>query len=186
MATNSFERVTSTYKSEVSRLAASYNFLIKVIFNKDVSFPVDRGSVVASSGMFPPKDLLNLYVGIFDCFKGDPFTTLMAFSLSDLRSLMFRDLIARFGSKNHGRREWSSGKGRYPMTVLHVVVESGEFGREPELLVLTTTFFRFDANGTQPDLLSSSSFDKTWRVEVQGKTRLIECRTRDFIAICLE
>ena len=54
MATNSFERVTSTYKSEVSRLAASYNFLIKVIFNKDVSFPVDRGSVVASSGMFPP------------------------------------------------------------------------------------------------------------------------------------
>jgi len=84
MATNSFERVTSTYKSEVSRLAASYSFLIKVILDKDVSFPFDRGSVVASSGMFPPKNLLNLYVGIFDRFKGDPFATLMAFSLSDL------------------------------------------------------------------------------------------------------
>ena len=54
MATNSFERVTSTYKSEVSRLAASYSFLIKVILDKHVPFPFDRGSVVASSGMFPP------------------------------------------------------------------------------------------------------------------------------------
>jgi len=94
---------------------------------------------------------------------------------------MFRDLVAGLGSKNHGRREWSSGKGRYSVAVLHVVVESGEFGRKPELLVLTTTFFRFDANGTQSDLLSSSSFDETWRVEVQGKTRLVECRTRDLL-----
>jgi len=69
---------------------------------------------------------------------------------------------------------------------MHVVVESGEFGRKPELLVLTTTFFRFDANGTQSDLLFSGSFDETWRVEVQGKTRLVKCSTRNFIAIRLE
>lgn len=54
MATNSFERFTSTYKSEVSRLAALYNFLIKVILNEDVAFPFDGGSVVTSSGMLPP------------------------------------------------------------------------------------------------------------------------------------
>ena len=54
MATNSFERVTSTYKSEMSRLAASYNFLIKVILDKDVTLPFDCGSVVTSSGMLPP------------------------------------------------------------------------------------------------------------------------------------
>jgi len=54
MATNSFERFTSTYKSGVSRLAALYNFLIKVILNKDVAFPFDRGSVVTGSGMLPP------------------------------------------------------------------------------------------------------------------------------------
>jgi len=38
----------------VSRLAASYNFLIKVILNKDVLFSFDCGSVVTSSGVFPP------------------------------------------------------------------------------------------------------------------------------------
>lgn len=47
-------KVTSTYKSEVSRLAASYNFLIKVILDKDVVFPFDYGSVVTSGGMLPP------------------------------------------------------------------------------------------------------------------------------------
>ena len=46
--------VTSTYKSNVSRLAISYGFLIKVILNKDVTFPFDRGSVVTSSGVLPP------------------------------------------------------------------------------------------------------------------------------------
>ena len=54
MATNSLERFTSTYKSEVSRLAALYNFLIKVILNEDVAFPFDCGSVVTGSGMLPP------------------------------------------------------------------------------------------------------------------------------------
>ena len=54
MATNSFERFTSTYKSGVTRLAALYNFLIKVILNKDVAFPFDCGSMVTSSGMLPP------------------------------------------------------------------------------------------------------------------------------------
>lgn len=56
MATDSFERFTSTYKSEVSRLAALYNFLIKVILDEDVTFPFDCGSVVTSSGVFPPVD----------------------------------------------------------------------------------------------------------------------------------
>jgi hypothetical protein len=63
MATNSFERGVQVHTSPVSRLAASYNFLIKVILNKDVAFPFDRGSVVTSSGMLPPvveKDKLGV------------------------------------------------------------------------------------------------------------------------------
>jgi hypothetical protein len=62
-------------------------------------------------------------------------------------------------------------------------LESGEFGRKPKLLVLAATFFRLNTDGTQSDLLSSSPLDKTWRVEVQGKTRFVEGRTRDFVAI---
>ena len=65
----------------------------------------------------------------------------------------------------------------------HSPLESGEFGREPELLVLTATFFRFNTDGTQPDLLSSSPFDETRCVEVQGKPRFVEGRARDFVAI---
>jgi len=186
MATNSFERFTSTYKSGVSRLAVLYSFLIKVILNKDVAFPFDCGPMVTSSGMLPPEDLLNLYISIFDCLEGNPLATFVTFSLCNLRSLVLRDLVAGLGSENHRRGERSSREGRYSVAVLHVVVESGEFGRKPEPLVLAPAFFRLDADGTQPDLLSSSPFDETWCVEVQGKTRFVEGRTRDFIARCLE
>lgn len=37
----------------------------------------------------------------------------MTFSLRNLRSFVFGDLVAGFGSKNHGRRKGSSRKGRY-------------------------------------------------------------------------
>ena len=37
----------------------------------------------------------------------------MAFSLCNLRSFMFRNLVAGLGSENHRRGERSSGKGRY-------------------------------------------------------------------------
>ena len=37
----------------------------------------------------------------------------MTFSLRNLRSFVFRDLVAGFGSKDHRRRERSSRKGRY-------------------------------------------------------------------------
>jgi len=99
---------------------------------------------------------------------------------------VFRDLVAGLCSKNHRRGEGGSRKGGYPMTVLHVVVESGEFGGKPEPLVLAAAFFRFNADGTQPDLLSSGPFDETGRVEVQGKSRFVESRTGDFVACCLE
>jgi len=62
-------------------------------------------------------------------------------------------------------------------------LKSGEFGREPELLVLAAAFFRFNTDRTQPDLLSSRPFDETWCIEVQGETRFIEGRTRDLVAI---
>jgi len=141
---------------------------------------------MTSSGVLPPKDLLNLYVGIFDCLEGNPLATFMAFPLRNLRPLVFRDLVAGLGSKNHRRRKRSSGKGRYSVTVLHVVVESGEFGRKPEFLVLAAAFFRFNTDGTQPDLLPSSSLDETWRVEVQRKTGFVESSARNFIACCLK
>ena len=62
-------------------------------------------------------------------------------------------------------------------------LESGEFGREPEFLVLAAAFFRFNTDRTQPDLLSSRPFDETWCVEVQGETRFVEGRTRNLVAI---
>jgi len=163
----------------MSRLAASYNFLIKVILDKDVTFPFDCGSVMTSSSVLPPKDLFNLYVCVLDCLEGNPLATFMTFPLRYLRSFVFRDLIAGLGSENHRRRERSSRKGRYSMAVLHVIVESREFSRKPELLVLSAAFFWLDTDGTQPDLLSSSPFDETWRIEVKGKARFVKCCTSD-------
>ena len=65
----------------------------------------------------------------------------------------------------------------------HLPLESGEFSRKPEPLVLAATFFRLDTDGAQPNLLSSRPFDETRSVEVQGKPRFVEGRTRDFVAI---
>jgi len=48
---------------------------------------------------------------------------------------------------------------------------------------MTAAFFRFNTDGTQPDLLSSSSFYEARRVEVQGETGFVEGRTRYFVAI---
>ena len=62
-------------------------------------------------------------------------------------------------------------------------LESREFSRKPEFLVLSAAFFRLNADGAQPDLLSPSPFDETWGVEIQGETGFVKSCTSDPITV---